>query len=75
MNIPTSDDLQHLLHPFHHKQLQVLASTSGVPFTTLWKIRVGEVKNPGIDTVRKFLPGAKAMRRAYDRKQRRTAAA
>lgn len=32
-----------------------LASTSHVPFTTLWKIRDGTTSNPGIETVRLFI--------------------
>lgn len=34
--------------------MQDLAKAANVPFTTLWKIRMGETKNPGIDTVKKF---------------------
>ena len=36
--------------------LKTIAAQSGVPFTTLWKIRAGETANPGIETVRKFYP-------------------
>ena len=42
--------------PLGHARLQALALASGVPFTTLWKVRSGETANPGIETVRKFLP-------------------
>jgi predicted transcriptional regulator len=38
-----------------HAELQALAKQASVPFTTLWKIRSGETRNPGIDTVRKLL--------------------
>jgi len=38
-----------------HAEVKELASKSGVPFTTLWKIRVGPTNNPGIETVRKFI--------------------
>lgn len=44
------------LAPLTHAQLQALAKASGVPFTTLWKVRSGVTKNPGIETVGKFLP-------------------
>jgi predicted transcriptional regulator len=44
------------LLPLGHSQLQKLALDSGVPFTTLWKIRSGETRNPGIDTARRFYP-------------------
>lgn len=37
-------------------QLHELANASLVPFTTLIKVRSGETVNPGIETVRKFLP-------------------
>jgi len=34
--------------------MQVLARESGVPFTTLWKVRSGDTTDPRIDTVRKL---------------------
>lgn len=37
-----------------HAEVQALSKASGVPFTTLWKIRTGETTNPGIETVRQF---------------------
>ncbi len=54
--IPPVSDLQNILVGLGHAQLQELARLSGVPFTTIWKIRSGETKNPGIETVRMWLP-------------------
>lgn len=39
-----------------HAQTKALAEASGVPFTTLWKVRTGETRNPGVETVRLFWP-------------------
>lgn len=39
-----------------HAEVQSLSRASGVPFTTLWKIRTGETSNPGFETVRQFYP-------------------
>lgn len=55
-SIPSAADVQTWLEPFDNRQLQRLADLSGVPFTTLWKIRSGETANPRIDTVRQIEP-------------------
>lgn len=39
-----------------HAEVQQLSRDTGVPFTTLWKIRDGTTLNPGIETVRLFWP-------------------
>ena len=54
--IPSASDVRQALGPLTHAQLTRLADLSQVPFGTLWKVRNGVTKNPGIDTVRKFLP-------------------
>ena len=54
--IPTISAVRSALEGLTHAQLQRLSSSSGVPFTTLWKIKDGTTKNPGIETVRQFLP-------------------
>lgn len=41
------------------KQLDELERLSGVPATTLYKIKRGETENPGVETCRKFLPFVK----------------
>lgn len=38
------------------KQLERLAELSGVPATTIYKIKRGDTSNPGMETVRAFLP-------------------
>ena len=54
--IPSASAVQCALSTLSHAQLAKLADMSEVPFGTLWKVRSGVTKNPGIDTVRKFLP-------------------
>lgn len=54
--IPSSGEVRQRLAGFRHADLRALSKLSGVPFTTLWKIRSGETQNPGIETVRQFLP-------------------
>lgn len=54
--IPLTLDFKSQLEPLGHAGLQELARISGVPFTTLWKIKTGETANPGIETVKLFAP-------------------
>lgn len=56
INIPTVAEVQEALRPLSLRQLGRLAELSGVPMPTIYKIRIGETKSPGVDTVRKFLP-------------------
>lgn len=55
-HIPSATDLKDRLSGLGHKEVQQLARTSGVPFTTLWKVKDGTTTNPGVETVRKFWP-------------------
>lgn len=57
---PSAEVVRERLSSLGHGQLQRLASLSGVPFTTLWKIKDGTTSNPGIETVRKFWPHVRA---------------
>lgn len=52
--IPTAAEIRGLLESVSHAQMQDLAVRSGVPFTTLWKIKNGETENPRIETVGQF---------------------
>lgn len=54
--IPSAADVRRALQPLNMKQLDRLAELSGVPMTTIYKIRRGETPNPGVETVRQFLP-------------------
>jgi predicted transcriptional regulator len=54
--IPAAVEVQATLKALSHSQMQELARLADVPFTTLWKVRSGETANPGIETVRKFVP-------------------
>ena len=53
-NLPPVAKVRAFLEQLGHAQVQQLSTSSGVPFTTLWKIRDGTTTNPGIETVRKF---------------------
>ena len=44
------------------KQIDHLAGLSGVPAPTIYKIKLGNTENPGVDTVRKFMPHIAAAR-------------
>lgn len=59
--MPSATEVRALLQPLTRGALVRLGECSGVPFHTLVKIRSGETKNPGIDTVRAFLPHVEAV--------------
>jgi len=52
--IPSAALVKERLEPLNSAALMAISTASGVPFTTLWKIRSGETTNPGIETIRKF---------------------
>ena len=60
IQIPTALQVREALAVLTLKQIEHLAALSGVPWTTIYKIKRGETANPGIDTVRLFLPHVKA---------------
>jgi predicted transcriptional regulator len=55
-NIPTSTEIRGRLAELSYSQVTALARLSGVPFTTLWKVRNGDTQDPRLDTVAQFLP-------------------
>lgn len=54
--IPSTDQIRAQLSALSLAQVERLAEASGVPQSTLIKIRYGQTANPGIETVRLFLP-------------------
>lgn len=60
--IPSTEQVRAALAPLNGKQLERLAQLSGVPMTTIYKVKLGETTNPGIETVRKFAPHIAAAR-------------
>jgi predicted transcriptional regulator len=52
----SAEDVRTVLGLLTQRQLERLSAASGVPLSTLGKIRRGETCNPGIETVRRFLP-------------------
>jgi hypothetical protein len=52
----SAEDVRTVLGLLTQRQLERLSAASCVPLSTLGKIRRGETLNPGLETVRKFLP-------------------
>ena len=55
-SIPSPEEIAPRLEGFGAKRLTALSEASGVPFTTLLKLRRGETTNPRILTVRAIWP-------------------
>jgi predicted transcriptional regulator len=55
-SIPSAADVRASLMKLTHAQVILLAERSSVPFTTLWKVRNGDTKDPRLETVRQFMP-------------------
>jgi len=58
-NIPPIDAIRQALAPLNLKQLDRLGELSGVPPTTIYKIKRGETRDPGIVTCARFMPFVK----------------
>jgi transcriptional regulator with XRE-family HTH domain len=54
--VTSAAEIREALQHLTLKQIDELAAESGVPATTIYKIKRGETKNPGIETLRKFMP-------------------
>lgn len=54
--IPSAADIREALAIYNRKELSALGELAGVPFTTLYKIKLGVTRDPGIETVRRLLP-------------------
>jgi predicted transcriptional regulator len=52
--VPSIADVRYRLSSLKDGELDRIAKASGVPASTLWKIRIGDTSNPGLETVRKF---------------------
>jgi transcriptional regulator with XRE-family HTH domain len=59
---PSAAEVRAALAPLVDHQMRRLAALSGVSVSTLYKVKRGEVVNPGIDTVGKFSPHLRACR-------------
>lgn len=60
----TAEEVRKLLETLSLRQLDQLSEMSGVPASTIYKIKRGETTNPGIETVRKFMPHINRLRKA-----------
>lgn len=58
--MPSVEQVRAQLAPLTLKQIDRLAELSGVPATTIYKIKLGTTENPGVETLRKFLPHVRA---------------
>lgn len=56
MEIPSPQEVRDAMRHLTIKQIRGIAELSGVPADTIYKIKRGETRNPGIDTLRRFLP-------------------
>lgn len=56
LTLPSVEQVRAALSPLTMKQLERLEELSGVPATTIYKIKRGETENPGVETLRRFLP-------------------
>jgi hypothetical protein len=54
--IPSAADVRARLETLTAAALEALAQRSGVPITTLIKVRNGQTTNPRLETVRQFWP-------------------
>lgn len=62
-NISSAEQVRAALAPLTLKQIDRLAELSTVPATTIYKIKLGKTVNPGIETVRLFMPQIEAVLR------------
>lgn len=53
-DLPSTEAVRDRLKQLKGIDIDDLAGRSGVPASTLWKIRTGVTPNPGLETVRKF---------------------
>jgi transcriptional regulator with XRE-family HTH domain len=53
-DFPSVEVIRSRLQSLNDGEIYKVASDSGVPASTLWKIRCGATSNPGLETVRKF---------------------
>lgn len=62
--LPSVEDVSVALATLTMAQIKALAAMTGVSERGLLKIRYGDTTNPGLATVRAFLPHIKAARRS-----------
>jgi hypothetical protein len=54
--LPTMQEVRAALAPLTMRQIDRLEALSGVPAPTIYKIKLGTTENPGVDTLRRFMP-------------------
>jgi hypothetical protein len=52
--IPTSDTVRAVLAPLSFSQLKALGKETGVPLSTIRRIKAGSTKRPDVDCVKKL---------------------
>jgi predicted transcriptional regulator len=63
-DLPSTDEVREALAQLNTAQLDLLAGLSGVSIRALYKLKAGATSNPGLETVRAFLPHVAVARRA-----------
>lgn len=63
-DLPSIETIKDRLKLLSREQMRELSIETGVTFTTLEKIRYGQVPNPGYETVRKFYSHLPAIRKS-----------
>ena len=58
--IPPPEEVRRRLELLSWAETQELCKRTGVPFTTVWKLRQGETTNPRIETLRAIWPDLQA---------------
>ena len=56
ITIPSAEDIRASLELLTLRQIDRLSELSGVPVGTIRRIRYAQTPNPGVETVRKFVP-------------------
>lgn len=54
--IPSAAVVRGMLQELSWPDVKAMCASTGAPFTTIWKLRGGQTRNPGIETVRLIWP-------------------
>lgn len=54
--IPSAAIVRERLQRLSWSEVQLLCRRTGLPFTTVWKVRTGETSDPRLETVRVLWP-------------------
>lgn len=66
IEVPSVEAVREALAGLTLKQIERLGELSGVPWSTIYKIKRGETRDPGMDTCGRFMPHVDVARGASD---------